>query len=103
MNDALETQFFPPTEWTSIVNQLGDSAIFSTFDCSNFFFQMRMRDEDSWLTAFSTCFGQFELRFCPQGLASSPAVAQRFSAESCSLYSTSTRISASTRWDGVTS
>ena len=29
------------------------------------------------MTAFSTCFGQFEWRVCPQGLASSPAVAQR--------------------------
>jgi len=36
-----------------------------------------MREEDSWLTAFSTCFGQFGWRVCPQGLASSPAVAQR--------------------------
>ena len=28
------------------------------------------------MTAFCTCFGQFEWRVCPQGLASSPAVAQ---------------------------
>ena len=29
--------FFPPPEWTNIVNQLGDSEIFSTFDCADFF------------------------------------------------------------------
>jgi len=37
----------------------------------------RMRDEDCWLTGFATAFGNFEWRVCPQGLASSPAVAQR--------------------------
>ena len=42
-----------------------------------FFFQNRLRHEDSWLTAFSTFFGQFKWWVCPQGLASSPAVAER--------------------------
>jgi hypothetical protein len=32
LNGVLETQNFPPPEWTIIVNQLGDSEIFSTFD-----------------------------------------------------------------------
>jgi len=77
VNDALKTKYFPPPTWSNIVSRLGDSAIFSTFDCSDLFFQVRMRDEDAWLTAFSTCFGQFEWRVCPQGLASSPAVAQQ--------------------------
>jgi hypothetical protein len=76
LNGVLETQYFPPPEWTNIVNQLGDSETVSTFDCADFFFQNRLRDEDSWLTAFSTCFGQFEWRVCPQGLSSSPDVAQ---------------------------
>ena len=60
------------------MNQLGDSKLYSTFDCENFFFQNRLRDEDSWMTAFSTCFGQFEWRVCPHKMASSPAVAQRW-------------------------
>ena len=77
LNEVHETQYFPPPEWSNIVNQLGGSKLYSTFDCADFFFQNRLRDEDSWMTAFSTCFGQFEWRVCPQGLASSPAVAQR--------------------------
>ena len=77
LNDVLETQYYPPPEWSNIVHQLGDSKVYSTFECADFFFQNRLRDEDSWMTAFSTCFGQFEWRVCPQGLASSPAVAQR--------------------------
>jgi len=77
LNEVLETQYFPPPEWSNIVNQLGDSKLYSTFDCADFFFQNRLRDEDSWMKAFSTCFGQFEWRVCPQGLATSPAVAQR--------------------------
>ena len=79
LNEVLETQYFPPPEWSNIVNQLGDAEIFSTFDFAGFLFQNRLRDEDSWMTAFSTCFGQFEWRACPEGLASSPAVAQRLS------------------------
>jgi hypothetical protein len=77
LNEVLETQYFPPPEWSNIVNQLGDSKLYSTFDCADFFFQNRLRDEDSWMSAISTCFGQFEWRVCPQALASSPAVAQR--------------------------
>jgi len=77
LNEVLETQYFPPPEWTNIVNQLGDAQIYTTFDCTDFFVQNRMRDEDCWLTAFATAFGNFEWRVCPQGLASSPAVAQR--------------------------
>ena len=46
LNDVLETQYFPPPEWSNIVNQLGDSSLYSTFDCSDFFFQNRLRDED---------------------------------------------------------
>ena len=69
LNDVLGTQYFPPPEWSNMVNQLEDSSLYSTFDCSDFFFQNRLRDEDSWLTAFSTCFGQFGWRVCPQGLA----------------------------------
>ena len=38
LNEVLETQYFPPPEWTNIVNQLGDSQYFSTFNCSDFFF-----------------------------------------------------------------
>ena len=59
------------------MNQLGDSKLYSTFDCADFFFQNRLRYEDSWKTAISTCFQKFEWRVCPQGLASSPGVAQR--------------------------
>ena len=59
------------------MNQLGTSSLYSTFDCSDFFFQNRLRDEDAWMTAFCTVLGQFEWRVCPQGLVSSPAVAQR--------------------------
>ena len=89
-NEVLETQYFPPPEWSNIVNQLGDATLYSTFDCAYFFFQNRLRDEDSWLTVFSTCFGQFEWRICPQGLASSPTVAQRPSVESFSPFPAST-------------
>ena len=77
LNKVFETQCFPPPEWRNMVNQPGDAGIFSTFDCADFFFQNRLRDQDSWMTAFSTCFDQFKWRICPQGLASSPAVAQR--------------------------
>ena len=41
LNEVLETQHFPPPEWSNIVNQLGDADIFSTFDCADFFFQNR--------------------------------------------------------------
>ena len=60
LNEVVETQYVSPPEWSNIVNQLGDANLFSTFDCADFFFQNRLRDEDSWMTAFSTCFGQFE-------------------------------------------
>ena len=77
LNEVLENHISLPPEWSNIVNQLGDSKLYSTFECTDFFFQNRLRDEDSWMTAFSTCSGQFEWRVCPHGLAFSPAVAQR--------------------------
>jgi len=72
LDDVLETQYFPPPERSNIVNQLGDSSLYSTFDCSDFFFQNRPRDEDSWLTAFSTCFGQFEVKSLSSGTGIEP-------------------------------
>ena len=47
LNEVLETQYVPPPEWSNTVNQLEDADLHSTFDCAYFFFQNRMRDEDS--------------------------------------------------------
>ena len=59
------------------MNQLGDSKLYRTFDWADVFFQNRLRDKESWMTAFLTFFSQFEWRVCSQGLASSLAVAKR--------------------------
>ena len=64
LNEVLETQYFPPPEWSNIVIQLGDAVLSGTFDCADFFFQNRLRDVDSWMAAFSTYFGQFKWRVC---------------------------------------
>ena len=38
LNEVLATQYFPPPEWSNIVNQLGDSTLCGTFDCADFVF-----------------------------------------------------------------
>ena len=51
-----------------IIHRVGKANIISTFDCSSSYWQIAIRPEDTWLTAFITDFGVFEWVRAPFGL-----------------------------------
>jgi len=66
-----------PSIWTCLQLFEGKT-IFSKLDLKSFFFQIPLHKESRPLTAIITDFGNFEWSVMPQGLCTSPAIAQRF-------------------------
>jgi len=51
-----------------VMHRVGKANYISTFDCKSSFWQIAVRPEDTWLTAFITDFGVFEWLRAPFGL-----------------------------------
>jgi hypothetical protein len=51
-----------------VIHRVGKANFISTFDCKSSFWQIAIRPEDTWLTAFITDFGVFEWLRAPFGL-----------------------------------
>jgi hypothetical protein len=62
---------------THLLDQLGQSAYFSSIDLATGFWQIRMHPDSQEKTEFTTQQGLFEFRVMPFGLTNAPAVFQR--------------------------
>ncbi|CAB0040138.1 unnamed protein product [Trichogramma brassicae] len=60
-----------------ILDQLGGSTYFSTFDLASGFHQIPVKETDRWKTAFSTLQGHYQYTRMPMGLKSAPSTFQR--------------------------
>ena len=61
---------------SDILNSLRGAKFFSTLDANSSFHQIKLRDEDKHLTAFSSPYGQFQYRYLSFGMKNSPQIYQ---------------------------
>lgn len=61
---------------SDILNSLRGSNYFSTLDANSSFHQIKLRDEDKALTAFTSPYGNFQYKFLSFGLKNSPQIFQ---------------------------
>ena len=77
LNSVTKPDSYPLPRIEDLLDQLGQSAYFSSIDLSSGFWQIRMLPDSQEKTAFMTQQGLFEFRVMPFGLTNAPAVFQR--------------------------
>ena len=77
LNDKTIKDKYPLPNILDIIDQVGGSKYFSTFDLAQGFYQIPLDPRDRHKTAFSTSFGLFQFTKMAMGLTSSPATFQR--------------------------
>ena len=68
---------YPLPNIADILDQLGDSVYFSTFDLASGFHQIPLKENDRPKTGFSTINGHWQFKKMPMGLKNAPATFQR--------------------------
>ena len=77
LNSQTINDSYPLPNIADILDQLGNSTYFSTFDLASGYHQVLVKPEDRWKTAFSTPGGHWQFLRLPMGLASAPATFER--------------------------
>ena len=77
LNSQTVNDSYPLPNIADILDQLGNSKYFSTFDLASGYHQVLLKPEDRWKTAFATPGGLWQFVRMPMGLASAPATFQR--------------------------
>ena len=76
-NSVTKLDKFPLPRIDDLLDQMGRSHFFTTFDLASGYWQIRVDEESREKTAFITQQGLFEFRVMPFGLTNVPAVFQR--------------------------
>ena len=69
---------YPIMHREDIIARMAGSYWFTSMDLKNGYYQLRMKESDRPITAFSTPFGHFEYLVMAQGLSGAPATFNRF-------------------------
>ena len=77
LNAVTKADSYPLPRIEDLLDQLGQSAYFSSIDLASGFWQIRMHPDSQEKTAFTTQQGLYEFRVMPFGLTNAPAVFQR--------------------------
>ncbi|EAL60316.1 hypothetical protein DDB_G0294338, partial [Dictyostelium discoideum AX4] len=77
LNNITVKDRYPIPDINEIWNQIKGSHVYSKLDMISGYYQIRIREGDKYLTAFSVPQGLFEFNVMPFGLCNAPAVFQR--------------------------
>jgi hypothetical protein len=77
LNKQTRDDPYPLPRIDDLIDELGDSRIFSALDLRSGFHQVPMKENSKYLTGFTTKFGVYEYITLPMGLKGSPACFQR--------------------------
>ena len=72
LNKVLEWIRYPIPNKRDLVNRLSKAVIFSKFDMKGFW-QIQIRESDTYKTAFTTPFGHYDWNVMPFGLKNAPS------------------------------
>jgi hypothetical protein len=77
LNEVTVMEYHPLPNITEILDQLGQSQLFSVIDLASGFYQIKLTKESRECTAFSTLQGHWQFKRLVMGLKTSPATFQR--------------------------
>ena len=77
LNDITKTDAYPMPDAQEVLDWLGNSKVFSTFDLTKGYFQIPIAEEDQEKTAVWSSSGLYHYRVMPFGLKNAPKVFQR--------------------------
>ena len=73
LNKVLQWIRYPIPNKRDLLNRLYDATIFSKFDMKSDFWQIQIKEEDRYKTAFIVPFGHYEWNVMPFGLKNAPS------------------------------
>lgn len=74
LNRAIKREHFKIPTIDEILSKVSGAKYFSTIDCSNGFWQIKLDNESSLLCTFNTPFGRYKFNRLPYGICSAPEV-----------------------------
>jgi hypothetical protein len=77
LNQQTREDPYPLPRIDDLIDELGDSRIFSALDLRSGFHQVPIKENSAYLTGFTTKFGVYEYIRLPMGLRNSPSVFQK--------------------------
>ncbi|XP_015263246.1 PREDICTED: RNA-directed DNA polymerase homolog [Gekko japonicus] len=78
LNAVSTTNAYPLPLMKNLLTEVAKGKIFSKLDLRDAYFQVRIKAEDEYKTAFNTLLGQFDYRVMPFGLQGAPGVFMNF-------------------------
>ncbi len=77
LNDITETDTYPLPRPKDLFDAIGQAKYFTVFDMTKGFYQIKVKKDDRWKTAFVNHRGLFQYKVMPFGLKNAPAAFQR--------------------------
>lgn len=81
LNKAILREHYLLKTVEEVAATLKDATVFTTLDAASGFYQIKLKEESTWLTTFNTPFGRYKFERLPFGISSAPEIFQRTMAQ----------------------